>query len=328
MQRAERAEAAPASAMPDEEQRQPRPGLAALDPARLDDDPEDERDRRRRARARRPRRARPSPTRAARSDTSPRASRPITFSSRSDAERCRGEQQREERDRHARARTPAPAPRAPTCAPARRSAGARSGSPSRACAAPVCAEREARVVDEVAAPVALAARRQLLEQLRRAVEPEDVECRGRGTCSLPPCLSSVHVGEVRPDEGLLELAVQLVDERLRSAASRASRSSPARLARQRRALEHAAQVREEARRDRDRRDDLAVSELARRPRRAESRTSLTFRLTRRIVASTSNRWPRDAVIVSAGPASSTSATRGFELAYPATSPTRSATTSG
>ena len=45
----------------------------------------------------------------------------------------------------------------------------------------------------------------------------------------------------------------------------------------------------------------------------ESRTSLTFRLTRRMVASTSKRWPAR-VIVCGSPASSTSATRGFELA--------------
>ena len=105
--------------------------------------------------------------------------------------------------------------------------------------------------------------RQLPELLLRPVEAEDVE--------VPPQEAPVaavedqsHVTEVRLDVRGLELAVQRVDQRLHLLRHPRREAAVGGLEHEPRAPDHGAEVGDEAARNRDRGDDLAGAQLARR----------------------------------------------------------------
>ena len=298
------------AARPTSDERQPRPRLPAFHVARS------RRSRRRRAptaepeaaRRRRPR-ARPWRRPARRAPTSPRESRPITFSSRSEASAPAA-------STSARNVSVSASAYACTCAP---SSQVRPWFPTSvspigfavAFSAPsVCASARRASWTNCASRRAAAAR-QLGEQPLRALEPEDVEPASEER-AVATVSKQVDVLDVRGDVRALQLAVQRVDERLHLL--RQPRPQPARrdLVAQRRASapSRAGRRRTRAGRSGPRRPCRSGARARPRPaagaraRRCGSRAS--------IVASTWNvcppttraggRWSR-----------STSATRGFEL---------------
>ena len=68
-------------------------------------------------------------------------------------------------------------------------------------------------MNEIEHPVALLARRQLVEELRGAVQAEDLDVTPEEG-DRRAVLQRVHVAQVRADERPLKLAVERVDERL------------------------------------------------------------------------------------------------------------------
>jgi hypothetical protein len=122
-------------------------------------------------------------------------------------------------------------------------------------------ERELRVVDEVLDPLHGGTRRHPVEQPRRPVEPENVDLPAQ-EADRGAVLERVHVAEVGAYERVLQLPVQRVDERLHLLRHPRGDPTLCRLELERRAVQHPAQVGEEAFGNRDDGDDLAIPQLA------------------------------------------------------------------
>ena len=122
-------------------------------------------------------------------------------------------------------------------------------------------EREAGDPDEAADRGHALALRQPVELPLHPVEAQDPEVAAE-EARVPAVQDQVHIAQVRGDVAGLELAVEPVDERLHLLRHARREAAGAGAQDQARAADRRDEVGEEARRDRDRRDDLARRELA------------------------------------------------------------------